>query len=244
MTTFGVAAAPIRTYPHSPDAIRPLHNSWLGRTVTFLAEWDARLETILPNFWFQDRIDEWGRLLDAQLTAFVPLADWLTENSGRDWFEQMALFLCTLPAVVADRIVRSLYGVIKELLRFGAHPLKGLIAAAHCMVDLLDAFTEVRRWPEAGAGLIGSSIGQAFGAARPLSMIRFIIGGALLVSGLTLLQLEATLASFEGGEEAYALLFREASLIPSALSSGFASGCCYGFIASGRANAALCILGL
>lgn len=172
--------------------------SWNAAALTVLNKWDDDLETQLPNFAIQNKIDKIGNLIAKHFAALDPFNKWLDDNGHGSWPEQLAIFLAKLPMRAARNVVQLLYEIIKNILHSAVHPLKSLNHLAKLMVALATALTEPETWSRAGIGIIGTHLGQSVITGNPLSVISVGIGAALALSGLSLGTLKTAIIAQKG----------------------------------------------
>lgn len=209
-----------RFFEYLPTTPTPV--VWLGRVVVVLDEWDDYLHHI-PNFPVQDRLDSWGEIINREISAIPTFQSWLEDNQGDEWATQMAAYLALLPAKTADDFISSLFSTIKAIVYGLVHPLNGAVMGGKFLVGIAHSFVEIDRWHRSGARLLGSSIENALSTKGPISPIKFALGGALLIAGLTFEPLSLALENSDGGQAAQELFLMRASEVPGAFTGGLVS---------------------
>ncbi len=144
----------------------------------------------------------------------------------------MATFLAKLPLRVVRNEINLLYTLIKTLLYVGVHPLRASVEAAELLVHLIDQLTKPEAWTKIGAGVTGGGIGQSLVSGNPLSLIAIGVGGALMVSGLSVGALKAAVKAPEDQKLQAALdnFFSQVKGVPEALLTGLTNGVISGAI--------------
>ncbi len=87
------------------------------RIITKLSIWDCKLDTILPNFFFQNKLDEIGRFIQQKFEPLKKFNQWLDSNGHGAWYQKLATFLVKLPMRSVRNIVQLLYGQLLIKLR-------------------------------------------------------------------------------------------------------------------------------
>ena len=168
------------------------------RAIQQLNTWEERLDTIMPNFPLQVRIDQLVDELEKKFDPLVTFNNWLDSNGHGAWVSKLAQFLCKLPIRAARTIIQQLYLVIKGLVYGTTHPLKALNKAAQMLILLPFELAKPETWSQIGAGMVGSSLGDAAIMGGFLSLIGLGIGGAMIAGGVSIGTLNASLRAKEG----------------------------------------------
>lgn len=211
---------------------QPHKMRWNERAIYRLNQWETKLESAMPNFEFQNKIDAIGRYIKKKFAPLKEFNRWLDSNGHGAWHVQLATFLAKLPARAIRNIVKLVYQIIKTILYGVTHPLKSLTRLAKLIVSLIDALTKPETWSKIGAGMIGASLGQTAITGNPISLIGAGIGGALLIGGLSAGALK-TAVEAQKGQKFKAVkehLFMQAKQIPEPMLTGFFMGLLFGGI--------------
>lgn len=189
------------------------------------------LDQILPDLPAQKKVDEFIQLIDRRFEKLKPFNDWIDSNNSKHWIKNLAIFLVKLPLKAARNILKLLYNLVKAAIFAVNHPLKSLAKMAKYLVEIIYQLSEPESWSILGAGLIGFSGGQAL-TGNPLSVIGFIVGAALLLSGLSLGALKSALKAEEGNvkEEIFKNLSKQAKAALESASTGLIMGLILGAI--------------
>ncbi len=174
-----------------------------------LTRFDKTLDHALPNWIFQSvmdkagqnieqKIDQVGQYIRAQLGIHVSFNEWLNKNNGETWYEQLDIYLCKLPLKMIYNVVSLLSHIIGSVCYSAIHPLKALNHLAQFLLHVAYAFTLPETWCLFGAGMITSSAGQSLASGNPLLLLGIVIGSALAAGGFGLSVLKATVAAEEG----------------------------------------------
>ncbi len=205
---------------------------WRDHAIQQLHAWDHTLDTIMPNFPIQDRIDQLIEELEQKFAPLVTFNHWLNSNGHGDWYEQLAQFLAKLPLRSARNIIQQLYLIIKGVVYGVVHPLKALNKLAQLLVLLPFDLTKPEIWSQMGAGMIGSSLGDAVIMGGFLSLVGLGVGGAMLLAGVSIGTLKASLQAKEGewDQAAAQYLLQQSAQLSENLVTGFYMGLIMGGI--------------
>ena len=226
----GMPALPNSTF--QPSKIGDIYDSFKTLSLEKLSHASVELEISMPNNPAQDRIDMIARHLKTKFAPLKEFNDWLNSNGQGNWYNQVATFLAKLPLRVVRNEINLLYTLIKTLLYVGVHPLRASVEAAELLVQLIDQLTKPEAWTKIGAGITGGGIGQSLVSGNPLSLIAIGVGGALMVSGLSVGALKAALNAPEDKRLQAALdnFFSQVKSVPEALLTGLTTGVISGAI--------------
>ncbi len=86
------------------------------RIITKLSVWDQKLDSILPNFFFQKKLDEIGVIIRQKFEPLKKFNQWLDSNGHGQWCQKLATFLVKLPMQSVRNIIQLLYFAVKELI--------------------------------------------------------------------------------------------------------------------------------
>ena len=173
---------------------------WSDPIIHSLDNLDDVIDEIFPNSNVQEKIDALGHQIKQEFSNLAKFDQWLEENGGKDWHEQLATYLVKLPMRSARNVVGALYSVISTALYLSVHPMKGINHLAKEVIILMESLTKPEVWPKIGAGSIGAIAGQSFILGNPISLMGFGIGGALILAGVTVDSLTAAIEAEEGKE--------------------------------------------
>ena len=213
---------------NEPIQIANLHE----KTISYLNRLDEKLDSKIPDFEFQKKIDQIGNYIKKKFEPFTKLNGWLDQHSRGIWYQQIALFLAKLPLKAVRNIVCLIYNIIKEAVHATVHPLKALNRLAKFIVDLTYALTQPEVWSKIGSGLIGGCLGQSLVSGNPLSLIGLGIGTAMIIGGVSIGALKAALNA-EKGLRLTAVkqnIFFQTQQIPETMLTGFCMGLIMGSI--------------
>lgn len=182
-----------------------------GYCIEKLTSFDETLDHALPNWIFQSvmdkagqniqqKIDQVGQYIRAQLRIHVSFNEWLNQNDKETWYEQLDIYLCKLPLKTIYNIVSLLSRIIKSACYAVVHPLKAFNHLAQFLISIAYSFTQPETWCLLGAGLISSSAGQSLMSGNPLFLLGIAIGSTLTVSGLALSAVKAAIEAEEGSK--------------------------------------------
>lgn len=208
---------------------------WSERCITVLRSWDAKIEAVVPAFWFQRKIDELGEYIQQ---TFAPLSDfskWIDRGGQGSWEVQLATFVCKLPMRSARNVIRLAYNVVKLLLYIAVHPIKGTNHLAQMIIVLIDEFTLPETWTKMGAAMMGAGLGQGLIVSLPMSHLALWGAGALILGGLVLGMLKAALHA-QKGEKFESLNvngWEQIKALPEAFLTGFFTGLVVGGVEKG-----------
>lgn len=193
---------------------------------------DCKIETTIPNWYIQNRLDTLGRAIEAQFAPLVKFNLWLDSNGQGEWYKKLAFFLAKLPPRAARNIITLLYKIVASALCFPVHPLRSLNNLAKLFVQLTFEMTKPQTWSKIGTGMIGAALGTAVIPGNPLSVLGIGIGGALLVSGLSLGTLKAVILAKKGFRLRAALhdCASQGKQLPESMLTGFCMGLMLGAI--------------
>jgi len=216
----------LNLYSVIEDQERVANPKWNERAVAYLNRIDKKLEEKLPNFAFQNKIDEIGRYVQKKFSFLNSFNDWLNSNGHGTWCDKLATCLAKLPVRVARNIVNILYNIVKGCLYAAVHPLKSLNHLAKLLVMLCHELTKPETWSKMGAGMIGTSLGQGVITGNPLSIIGLGIGGAMVVGGITVGSLKAAIEAVEGNklQSVNQHLLSQMQELPESFLTGFCMG--------------------
>lgn len=202
------------------------------RTITTLSMWDQKLDSILPNFFFQTKLDEIGRLILQKFEPLKKFNQWLDSNGHGAWHQKLATFLLKLPMRAILNIIQLLYSIIREILYASVHPLKATTRAAKMLTELVFELTRPEVWSKIGATIVGTSAGQAAVLTNPLAIISVAVGGALILAGITVGPIRAALdaQSNHRFDAAKQNIYLQATQAPEAILTGFLLGLMIGGI--------------
>lgn len=221
----------------SPDSISKdlslsLPLPWHERAITWLSEREKKIEAILPNFFFQDKIDNLGRYVEKQFAPLHTFNAWLMNNGQGAWYKQLATFLVKLPLRVARNFVCLIYDIIRTTLQTLTHPVQAVVKLAKLLVSLAYQLTLPETWSKIGAGIIGANLGQALVTGNPFSVIGMGVGGAMLLAGLSFGTFKAAIQAEKEHrwQEVKGALVRQVKQLPESMLTGFCMGLMLGVI--------------
>ena len=205
---------------------------WNEKAINFLSKVDAKLEEEMPNFEIQNKIDRIGLLIEKKFAPLKEFNQWLDSNGQGKWYKKLAIFLAKLPARAVRNIIRLLYNIIKGIIYTAVHPLKSLNNIAKLIINLAHELIQPETWSKIGVGMVGASFGQALIAGNPISAFGFLIGSALLFSGLTCGAIKAAIKAEKGHrlQNVKNNLLFQAKQLPEAALTGFCMGLILGGI--------------
>jgi len=168
----------------------PLGIKFRDRIIKRIHDFDAKIEAVLPNFLFQNKIDALSQEIKKIFQPLKAYNNWLQSNGHGSWYTQLATFLIKLPLRVQRDIIHLLYKIVSELLYAAVHPIKAMNQAATYLVTLVFELTRPEVWSKIGSGLVGVSSAQLLfqqlaTPGNPISTIPLAIGGALVIAGMT-----------------------------------------------------------
>ena len=173
---------------------------WSDPIINSLNEIDDVIDEIFPNGDIQNKMDALGHQIKQEFSNLAKFDQWLEENGGKDWHEQLATYLVKLPMRSARNVVGMLYSVISTALYLSVHPMKGINHLAKEVIILMESLSKPEVWSKIGAGSIGAIAGHSFILGNPISLMGFGIGGALILAGVTVDSLTAAIEAEEGKE--------------------------------------------
>lgn len=190
---------------------------WVFKINTMIEK--AREEALIKNKPFLD--DKINRLLDCEVKGLIP---------------KLAAFFARLPFKIARNMLRCLKTIILGIGYTAVHPVKAVMKLTKLIIILLNEMSKPETWSKMGAGMIGSSLGQA-AIGSPLSIIMAIIGASAVAAGLSLGALKASIEAFmvhkdQGTKVALAEarkavvenLKKQVEMMPEAFCTGFLMG--------------------
>ncbi len=208
---------------------------WNERAIRRLDGWEAYLDVKMPNLPIQNKLDQLGRWIESKFAPLKEFNEWLDSNVEGKWYKRLADLLVKLPARVVRDIIRQLYNIVKSALYACVHPLKASVKLAKMIVNLVHSLTIPENWSRMGAGLMGASFGQSIMVPNPASAIGFLIGGAMLLGGLSVGAVKAAIDARENRFEAAGQnILSQLKELPEVAVSGL----CMGLITGGIARAA------
>lgn len=219
-SNIGNANAPVQE--HSPQ------RAWNVRAIHFLDGIEKKIDTILPNFFFQQKIDDLAGFIKSKFSKLTTFNHWISSNGNGAWYKQLAVSLCKLPLRVARNFVLLLFNIVKIALQTVVHPAKAVVKLAKLIVNLVHEITLPETWSKMGAGIVGAGVGQGIITGNPISVIAMGIGGAMIIAGLTFGALKGAILAERGhrlegvGHE----LFKQALQLPES----FLVGMCLGML--------------
>lgn len=210
----------------------PLFKELRDKTIARIYVFDRKLDAILPNFFFQEKLDAIAASIKELFSPLKGFDDFIQSNGNGQWYLQFATFLVKLPARAVRNIIHLMYSIVKELLYAGVHPAKALTQAARYLVDLVFELTRPEVWTKIGAGVVGASAGHALVTGNPFSVIPMAIGASFTIAGLVTGPVAAALQApeglhFEAFKQNICLQMKE---LPEAVLTGFCMGLLVGGI--------------
>ncbi len=206
--------------------------SLIGRALRLIDRADTYLDTHIPALPHQKAIDRLSAVIEKRFSFLNACTAWVYKDSDGVWYRQLATCLAKLPLRSALNIVRMLYAIVREILYFAVHPLHSVLRLAKLCINLLDALTTPETWAHIGAGMVASSCGYSLVTATPFPLIGAVIGGALLIGGISIGVLKQALLA-ETGKKWQAVggfLSLQNRKIPEAALTGFLMGLIVGGI--------------
>ena len=221
------------TFTQSISSIGAVKPTWDQRIIAKIDHIDSRLESALPNFFFQTKIDKFFNMIKNEFAPLTKFNKWLDSNGKGQWYKQLATLLCKLPIRAARNILKLMYTLAKAACYTVVHPLKATLKFAKLLVKLAKALSKPEVWTKLGVALIGASCGHA-AIGNPLAVFGLAIGGLMTAAGLSLGALKAALQSEEPQKwkAAVANLVSQGKQIPETMLTGFFIGFLVGAIQS------------
>lgn len=206
--------------------------SWHERAIAHLNDQELQLDERLPNYAFQNTLDQLGCDIENTFAPLKEFNNWLDTNGHGKWYKQLATFLVKLPPRAVRNIIRLLYNFVKGALFAIVHPLKGINHLAILLISLIHELTKEETWSKIGIGMMGAGLGQALITGNPLSIIGLGIGASLLVAGLSIGALKAAVHAEKGAkfEAVKKNLFFQLKQLPEVALTGFCMGLMIGTI--------------
>lgn len=174
------------------------------RLIAKLDDCESRLIKFMPNNKCQENFDKvWEKIqAEKEDSCLNRFNQWLADNGHGQWYKQVATYLAKLPLRAAYNVLSLLFNLIKTALSIPPqlimHPLRAPIKLAKLLVNLVHALMQPETWAKIGAGMIGSTLGQAALASNPIGLMAIGIGGALVLGGLTIGTLKTAIVAEKG----------------------------------------------
>lgn len=205
---------------------------WQDHAIVRLDRMEHSLDRLLPPFFFQKKIDQIAGYIETKFAPLYYFNRWLECNGEGAWYSKLATFLYKLPMRVIRNFIVLLYQAVRAILQTTLHPLKAVVKLAKLLVKLVQQITHPDVWSKIGASIVGASLGQSCMAGGPISLIGALIGNAMILSGVSLSALKASLRATrgEGWKEARNALFYQLEQLPEAMLTGFSMGLLLGSI--------------
>ena len=83
-------------------------SNWKSRAILSIEESNQYIDKIIPNFFWQTKVDAWATYI---LSYFAPLTEfnnWLNSNGSGNWTLQLATYCAKLPPRSARNIIMLL----------------------------------------------------------------------------------------------------------------------------------------
>lgn len=177
---------PIRVPPLRPETPNfKFRDDWYSRAKVTVKEFDDRLERALPNFFWQTRLDNFGRMIDDKLDGLRRinrLID-LPSSASDGPVKFFLLTIIRLPLKIARNLIVMVFDLLETIVKFAVHPAKQTLKLAEFFIDLLKAFTNPYTLTQLGLGILGSSMGQSIVSGNPISLIGVAVGSLLAAVG-------------------------------------------------------------
>lgn len=202
---------------------------WHEKAIHHIDLAEHELDEKLPNFAFQNWLDDRGKEIKRFFSPLKEFNTWLDSNGHGAWFEQLGIFLAKLPLRAVRNIIRLLYAVVKTAIYAAGHPVKAAMKLARLLIHLLVALTKPETWSKMGSGIAGGSVGQFAVTGNPFALIGIAVGGAMTLGGLTAGAIKAAVDT-RSMDRVKEQLIKQAKELPEALLTGFLMGLILGAI--------------
>lgn len=198
------------------------------RVILRFDELNATLDGKINNFYVQEKLDEFGRSIEDSFEGLrTKCRNWIEGDKDAAWYKALAGFLIKLPLRVVGNVLGLLFDILKTVLYFGVHPIKGIGNTFKILSIIIIEICTPENWAKIGTGMIGASFGHALVAGNPFTIVGWGIGATLAVAGVTISMFRAAYYAPTGqlGDSLRDALILQLKMTSESALLGFGLGC-------------------